>query len=260
MTTGTIISIVLGIAGIICTYFIARWQMKKNQIYHYFVNSYDIGKGLTEDFPSFTLHYRDEILSDNVKVIKGGFINIGKNDVGDEGKTIDIKVVFPEGFVVKAVKVSSVESGLIIKSYFDEAEKNVIVFSINGLIKSNECFNYTAIIETSEDADVVYSQLRFEHRIKNTNVQNTYIGPVGRYLEKRDALFMLLISLFVLIIIVIVVYLLNPEWLDNFSLNSGKTLSICLLIYFGMPYLMYKGRKRGRIIKALLKKQNNGIQ
>lgn len=255
--SGIIISIVLGIAGIICTYFIARWQMKKNQIDHYFINSYDIGKGLTDDFPGFSLLYNNEVLSKNVKVLKGGFINIGRNDVGEDDKTTDIKIAFPEGFVVKAVKVSSIESGLNVTSHFDEEKQNILTFSINGLIKSQECFEYTTILEVPENTGILFNHLRFEHRIKNTNMCNTYIGHIGLYKERHNKIASFLICFCVIAAIVIPVYILIPEFHQYFSINSFVAMFLCVMVLLGIPYFKDLFGKRGRIIKALSKKQNN---
>ena len=74
----TILSIIV---SSIITFFIAKWQMKKNKIVHFSVNSYDIGKGLSNEFPDFQLHYGGEDLTDNVMVLKGGFMNTGRNDI-----------------------------------------------------------------------------------------------------------------------------------------------------------------------------------
>ena len=48
-----ITAIISIIAGAIISYFIAKWQMKKNKIVHFSINSYDIGKGLSDEFPEF---------------------------------------------------------------------------------------------------------------------------------------------------------------------------------------------------------------
>ena len=74
---GIIISV---ISTAIISIAIANWQMKKNKVVHFYVNSYDIGKGLSNEFPDFQLHYGGKQLVDNVKVLKGGFMNIGRND------------------------------------------------------------------------------------------------------------------------------------------------------------------------------------
>ena len=254
--TGTIISIVLGIAGIICTYFIARWQMKKNRIDHYLINSYDIGKGLTDEFPGFSLHYGNEVLSKNVKVLKGGFINIGRNDVGDDDKTTDIRIILPEGCAVKAVNVCPLESGLIVKSRIDEEKRNVICFRIEGLLISKECFDYTAIIEAPEGMSIIDNKLIFDHRIKNTTIQNTYVGSIGQFQEKRSTSTMLLVVSIVVFVIFYGVYLLIPEWwLEHFSLGSIVTLSSIMIGYCGCVLFIEMFRKKGRIIKVLLKKQ-----
>jgi hypothetical protein len=252
--TGTIISIVLGIAGIIFTYFIARWQMKKSRIDHYLINSYDIGKGLTDEFPGFSLHYGNEVLSKNVKVLKGGFINIGRNDIGDDDRTTDIRIILPEGCVVKAVNVCPLGSGLIVKSRIDEEKRNVICFRVEGLLISKECFDYTAIIEAPDDMNNIDNKLVFNHRIKNTTIQNTYIGNIAQFQEKRSVSTMLLTISTVAFVIIYAVYLLMPEWwLDHFSKSSMMTLLSFLIGCFGSMLLIETFRKKGRIIKVLMK-------
>lgn len=95
-----IITIVLGIAGIICTFLLTRWQVKRNRIDHFFINSYDIGIKLTADFPNYKLHYGDDSIENNVKVLKGGFMNTGRNDIdGLNGKS-DIILSLPANCVV----------------------------------------------------------------------------------------------------------------------------------------------------------------
>lgn len=87
----TIISIIL---SAIIAFFIAKWQMKKNKIVHFSINSYDIGKGLSNEFPEFQLHYDGENLSNNVMVLKGGFMNVGRNDIDALKGDADIKPKF----------------------------------------------------------------------------------------------------------------------------------------------------------------------
>lgn len=172
---GIIISII--ISGIIA-FLIAKWQMKKNRIDHYIINSYNIGKGLTDDFPEFQLHYGEEVLSDNVKVIQGGFINTGRNDIGDDGKHIDIKLLLPDGCLVKAVKINPLVSGLAVQQVVDKnVINNIAVFSIDGVFKTDECFEYKIIADVPENIENVEDKLSFEHRIKNTkDIQNVFVG------------------------------------------------------------------------------------
>ena len=193
----TIISV---IAGGAIAYLIARWQMEKNQIDHYFINSYDIGKGLTDDFPDFSLHYGDEVLANNVRVIQGGFINIGRNDIGENGKYTGFKLILPQDCIVKAVKVSLVGSGLKVKSIKkgEPIEVDIIVneneigFEIDGLLKSQELFNYTAIVEAPVDTPIMPKMLKFDHRIENTQDIKSLI--IGQYYNSPDSKYLRWVS------------------------------------------------------------------
>lgn len=175
----TIISILVG--GIIA-FGIAKWQLQKNRIDHYFINSYDIGKGLSADFPKFTLHYGDEILSNNVRIINGGFMNTGNNDIGENGNQIEIKLVLPDNYTVKEVKVLTAVKDLIITPVIGIGDKkNVIIFKICGLLKIDEYFEYSFIFESPESFKGIEDRLTFEHRIKNTRpIKNIYIGRIQR--------------------------------------------------------------------------------
>lgn len=269
--TGTIISIVFGIAGIICTYFIARWQMKKNEIDHYYINSYDIGKGLTDVFPGFALHYGEEILSDSVKVLMGGFINVGRNDIGENGKQTGIKLVLPEECVVKAVKVFPLVHGLIVKpainnkdgelkddnKKIDNDNKNVIAFCIDGILKHDECFNYAAIIEVPNHIGELFDQLDFDHRIKNTTIRNLYLGQSYQKTSKASKVLPVLSIIYVLLVFGwIVSVFLKPDMIDVLSFNLGGLsfdMTAFLGILFGasVSYLALIMGKKGRLIKKL---------
>jgi len=175
----TILSI---IASSIIAFFIAKWQMKKNKIVHFSVNSYDIGKGLSNEFPDFQLHYGGEDLTDNVMVLKGGFMNTGRNDIDALKGDSDIKLILPEECVVKTVKVLPSTQELHINT---DIKGNIINFGICDDLRADEFFKYTAIVETSEEIDNLHDKLSFRHRIRNTEkIRGTYIGQ-QRSLFKR---------------------------------------------------------------------------
>lgn len=177
----TIISIAL---SAIIAFFIAKWQMKKNKIVHFSINSYDIGKGLSNEFPEFQLHFGNEGLADNVLVLKGGFMNTGRNDINALKGDDDIKIILPEECKVKAVIVSPSTEGLIVTTNKDK--ENIINFGIHELFKSNEYFKYTAIVETSKEIEVLYNDLKFQHRILNTErIHNVYIGQGDNPKKKK---------------------------------------------------------------------------
>ena len=190
------------IVSAVIAYFIARWQMKKNQITHFSINSYDIGKGLSDEFPQFSIRYGDEDFANNVKVLKGGFMNVGRNDITSLNGTDDIKLILPEGCIVKAIKVAPSTDNLVINANVDEQKHCIIHFGIcDNIFKSDEYFKYTAIVETNNEIDNLHDKLTFQHRILNTKkVQNTYIGQLKRYRKFRIIKYLLLVMLAVSIL------------------------------------------------------------
>lgn len=188
------ITTLLSIAGsAIVAYLIARWQMKKNQITHFSINSYDIGKGLSDEFPNFSIHCGEENFVNNVKVLKGGFMNVGNNDITSLNGKSDIKLILPPKCTVKAINVLPSNSGLQVNANKDENEHNVINFGVcSDVLKCDEYFEYTAIIETDDDIENLPDRLNFQHRILNTTqIQNTYIGPIERYRKLRKIKYIL---------------------------------------------------------------------
>lgn len=176
--------------------------MKKNRIVHFSINSYEIGKGLSEEFPNFQLNYGNENLANNVMVLKGGFMNIGRNDIGTQNESSVLKLILPEGCFVKAINVSPSTEELTIN---EDLNNNIINFSICDVFKSDEFFRYTAIVESSEAIDSLHDNLKFQHRILNTEkIQNTFIGQQKNLFKRKTFrlmfLFLLLISLTLLVL------------------------------------------------------------
>ena len=165
------------IATAIVSFLIANWQMKKNKIVHFSINSYDIGKGLSDEFPDFKLHYGDDALAENVMVLKGGFMNTGRNDInGLKGKN-DIKLILPDECKIKAFTISPSTEDLMVTVNKDNEKENILNFGISEIFKADEYFKYTVIIETSKEIETLHSELKFRHRISNTDtIKNKYIG------------------------------------------------------------------------------------
>lgn len=240
MTTETIISVVLGIAGIIATYFFTKLQMKKNRIDHYYINSFDIGKGLTDMFPEFQLHFGDEVLSNNVKVLQGGFMNTGRNDIGENGKQTLFSLILPEGCCVKAIKQSPLVNGLVVSSGIDENEKNKIVFSIDGLFKTDECFDYSAIIEVPDNMGDMGNGLSFDHRILNTEkISNVFIGQT----QRKDRRLANRISIFLLFVAVIAITCFYCRIKKEFSVADYVLGSLYLISTVACIIWQFGGRK-----------------
>ena len=180
----TVISIILtSIIAIVITWYFTRKQMKKNEITHFLINSYDIGKGLSDEFPEFKLHFGGDILADNVMVLKGGFMNTGRNDINALKGDRDIKLILPDGCILKAVKVTSSTEELIVST--NKNNENVIPFGIAELFKSNEFFLYTAIVETPKEIKDISGMLKFQHRILNTEIKNTHVGLSNVFVRRK---------------------------------------------------------------------------
>ena len=169
------------IVGAIISYFIAKWQMKKNKIAHFSINSYDIGKGLSDEFPDFKLHFAGDALADNVMVLKGGFMNTGRNDIDGLKGDSDIKMILPEECKIKAITVSSSTEGLIVTAAKDDEKDNILNFGISDIFKTDEYFKYTAIVETSKEYKDIYETIEYQHRIKDTEtIKDTHIGEFSK--------------------------------------------------------------------------------
>lgn len=202
-------STILFILGVIASYFIARWQMKKNKIVHFSINSYDIGKGLSDEFPDFKLRFGDEVLADNVMVLKGGFMNIGRNDIDSLKGNNDIKMILPEECKIKAITVSPSTEGLFVTATKDDEKDNILHFGISEIFKNDEYFRYTAILETSKEMKSLHSVLKFSHRLSNTEkIRNTYIGLHSNRFRKK---FYKLAIFFMVLMMVLIAFVFSYQ-------------------------------------------------
>lgn len=157
--------IITSIVGVI----VAKWQIKKNKIIHFSINSYDVGKGLHNEFPKFQLTYENKELNNEVQVLKGGFINIGRNDITGLKNDSDINIILPKGCSLKDIKIKQLSDDLDVSACRSEKAPNIINFSIDEKFMSGEGFEYTAIIETTEEIKNLHHKIDFKHRIPNTS-------------------------------------------------------------------------------------------
>lgn len=215
---GIVISVV---AGAIIAFLIAKWQMRKNKIVHFTINSYDIGKGLHDVFPEFELSYSGDTLSNDVRVLRGGFINDGYNDIDALNGKSDIKMSLPNNCIVKAIKISSLANGLKVNVTIDNDKKNVVYWGIDGIFISDEHFEYTAIVEVPENTGDLDAALSFQHRIKNTKkIQNIYVGQVQKNKEERKLYRRMSIIAWSLLFVIMVLSHMFPEM--NFKVYEKK--------------------------------------
>lgn len=238
-------TIIFFVLGLIASYFIARWQMKKNKIVHFSINSYDIGKGLSNEFPEFQLHYDGKDLADNVMVLKGGFMNTGRNDIDALKGDSDIKLILPEECVIKTVKVLPSTEELHVNS---NIKGNIINFGICDFLRTDEYFKYTAIVETSKKIDDLHDKLSFHHRIRNTEkIRGTYIGQQRSVFKKKFYKWMIFIYfIFFAISLVLSFYQKMDFDIYNNATNKEVTLyidsqsNLCVNEGFFIPFISGK--------------------
>ncbi len=252
MSTGVVTIISITVSAVI-TLLIAKWQMSRKKIVHFFINSYDIGKGLSLEFPEFRLTFNGKELSDNVCVIKGGLMNVGVKDIDGLKGNSDITMNLPQGCTVKALKVVPSNEKLRIKTEFCA---NTINFGINELLVSDEYLEYTAIVENIDNPH----DIKFNHRIKDTKkeIENNYIGP--DIIEKKSGIMSYLTK--ILIILGVSSCFL---WLDFYEkgglyyLISSMFLSI--LFVFVLYYVIIEEKDKRHVLKVLkrAKKEDSRI-
>lgn len=189
---GVIMTIVIGVI-------IAKWQMRKNRISHVYFNSYDIGKGLTSEFPEFSLTFNGEPLLNDVRVLKGEFVNVGRDDIDAFNGYSDIRLILPEECHIKDIKVKPSNEELIVVPNKDDTKENVVSFGISKFMRPNEFFSYTIIFEVSDDVENIHDKLQFYHRIKGTENEikssNSYQKSINKV---RSVYYFAYIALFLL--------------------------------------------------------------
>lgn len=157
--------------------------MAKNEISHFLLKSYDIGKGLKNKFPEFSILYNDEEMAKYVRVYEGCFLNTGNKDINNSNEDLEIDIIFPKNSTVKAVKVGPLTDELKVDA-ISGINANEVKFIITKLLKTSERFNYTAIIESTKQINGSHEVLRFKHRIPNTD--NIHDGDKQYENKKRQ--------------------------------------------------------------------------
>ena len=164
----TLLTIVLFVIGVIVTWYYAKKQMAKNEISHFLLTSYDIGMGLKNDFPEFSILYNDEEMAKYVRVYEGCFLNTGNKDINNSNEDLEIDIIFPKYSTVKAVKVGPLTEDLKVDAILG-INANEVKFIITKLLKTSERFNYAAIIESTKPINGSHEALHFKHRIPDTD-------------------------------------------------------------------------------------------
>lgn len=177
MITFTIIGWTLAILGIIATCYYAKKQMKKPEITHFSINSYNVGKGLHDDFDELNLTYNGEELQNEIQVLNGAIVNTGKKDITGLKNESDIRIILPSGCILKKLKIKKSSRDLEVRQHENNDVQNEINFDIDEKMMCGEGFEYTALIETTEEIRNLHRKINFKHRIPNTSeISNEYIG------------------------------------------------------------------------------------
>ncbi|MBO4613772.1 MAG: hypothetical protein J5709_01490 [Bacteroidales bacterium] len=238
---GPFISFILSIVfTIIITWYFTKKQMKKNEITHFSINSYNVGKGLHNDFPKFQLSYENKELSNEVLVLKGGFINSGRNDISGLKNDSDINIVLPEECSIREIKIRSLSNDLDVTACKNKSASNIISFAIDEKFMSGECFEYTAIIETTKEIKNLHHKIKLKHRIPNTSeikkeyiidkqIQNAHPIDTGlffmRMKENGIGIFSLIVAILLCIASVNLIFVQKVQY-SIFEKTTNKETSI----------------------------------
>ena len=181
---------------------------------------YDIGKGVSDEFPEVKLNYDGEDLASDVIVLKGGFMNIGRNDIDGLKGESDIKLILPEECNVKAFTISPSVEELIVSINKDKEKDNILNFGISDVFKTDEYFKYKAIIETTKEIKNLHDELKFQHRILNTDkIRNTYIGMQSKL--KRKNFYKFIMVIYIIMSLLLIVFSLYQEM--DFKIYNNTT-------------------------------------
>lgn len=207
-------------ATAIISYIFFKWQNKKNSIVHFTINTYDIGSGLSKEFPGFKLSYNSTELSNSVRVLTGGFMNDGKKDIPSDPS---FELILPPKCRIKALTSSPSDKGMVISQTIDNTKENVVRFSINGIFKSDEYINYKMIVETPENIGDLDDELTFNHRIVQTEkIKNVFVGSLRETSKLKRTKRILMIGYISIIIILNGLVCINPRMNIKVYNNSSN--------------------------------------
>lgn len=255
------LSIILTIVSITASALITIWYVQRNKIAHFLTDSYDIGKGLANEFPEFKLTYKGENMSNIVYVLKGGFMNVGLNDIDGLNGIEDISMILPEGCNVWEVKTIPSNNKLVVNKDFKD---NVINFGIKnslnkeGLLKKDDFFWYVAIVESKEKIWSWGRSLKFDHRIKNTKKEITYnrinLGVLEGSRKYKILFFSLTSFLYFSWAFIMATHCYSLDALVLFWIIVGSSVIILsLLAYLYFSHYFARFRYYRHIKKVLLK-------
>ena len=239
----SIISIVIGVLGI----HIAFLQMKKKEISHFLIQSYDIGNGLNTVFPDFRISFNNEDLDKYVRAYEGSLLNTGNNDIHINNERFEIVMAFPESSVVKAIKVVPSTTDLIVDATTGE-KANEVKFVIENILRKRERINYVVIVESTKSLKGSHEELYFKHRIPNTDDildgDKQYENKKRRNIRVFESVLCVLFVLFV--ICEILLYLGKYPFLN---LYVSSQIPFAVVVITLLLYLWYDKRTDKKYMK-----------
>ena len=246
---GLVGTVVFGVLSII----FSKKALNKNKIVHVFLNSYEIGKGLKEEFSKFELKYDGNVIKNNIIALKGGFVNLGRDIKSDD---VEFDLILPENCRILDVKIESSDNNLIV---FPQCNGNKLHYKINDLLLSEDFFLYSALVESNEEIKNIGNKLSFKHRMHNTKkINNTYINVYQNEMFNKTFAFPVLFILTTSIVIVTIISLINCFTESPFLFKSNDfdivDISTCFVLFIMSIILFYEcinGMKKNRIYRRI---------
>lgn len=203
-----------------------RKQTKNKEITHFSKSSYDIGKGLSDDFPEFQLQFDGNIITGDMKVLKGGFLNTGNKDIAELDQK-PIQLLLPDGCIVKACKVSSLSKDFGVD--FSISNSKTVDFKISdGVLKKNDFFEYTAIVETPRQIKSLRDEIKVGPRKADLDYKYIFLGREDKSIFKWPAVRVFIAAMSIIAVITLVTLLSIPRPLQHkiIDKNTNKEVSI----------------------------------
>lgn len=224
MNAVSIISVILSVVAIVVTIILSRRQMKRNTVIHFRIDEYDIGKGLSDEFPDFKLTYSGNKLTTNVKAIKGGLMNKGKNDI-DTNSIFEL--IFPDDCTVRDFNLKLSNDNIKVIKEICEEKPNIVKLTIQeGIFRTDTYFEYTAIVETPRQ-EKLGNKIKFENNVLNTDIKNIFVGSVLDY--KDTELFSIRFVNITLVITSLIcswLFLNQPVQVEVLNKSTNETVKI----------------------------------
>ena len=219
-----VLSILCCIIGIIATWIVARWQMKKSRITNYTIELYSVGKGLRSKFNKLQFSYDEKSILNEVMVYHGAMMNTGRNDVTIPQSGITLSL--PTTWKILECSIGKRSDELVIGTCISE-DKHSITF-MSDIMKANEAFQYSILYEVEDNKRIkINDALKFSHRIPNTNIVKEKFSATSKSLHKYTVA-LLVVCIFFIIITFASVYF-TPRY-HTYDKRTGD--AVCSYIDF----------------------------